>query len=201
MTDAILFDLFGVIARNQSPEGKDHLCRTAGVTDGFRGGFWDAYWSLRPPYDRGQVTGRAYWQQVGQALGTRFSPARVDALIAADIAGWDDVDDRMVALIEKLAAAGRRLALLSNIPEDLAAHYETHHPWLRHFDPRAFSCRIGHAKPSHATYLWCRDALAIPAGRILFVDDRQENLDAARSLGLRTHLFTSPDHLAQALGL
>ncbi|MFI6603380.1 HAD family hydrolase [Nonomuraea sp. NPDC050536] len=201
MTDSILFDLFGVIARNQSPESKDHLCRTAGVTDGSGGGFWDAYWSLRPPYDRGQVTGHEYWDQVGDALGTRFSPARVDALIAADIASWDDVDDAMVALIDKLAASGRRLALLSNIPEDLAAHYEAHHPWMGHFDPRAFSCRIGHAKPSRDAYLWCRDALAVPADRILFVDDRQDNIDAAQSIGLRTHLFTDAPHLATTLNL
>jgi putative hydrolase of the HAD superfamily len=80
---------------------------------------------------------------VADALRTRFDRRRIAELIEADIAGWSAVDDTMVALVEELVASGRRIALLSNIPEELAVHYETRHRWLQHFQIRAFSCRTG----------------------------------------------------------
>ncbi|MEV0372917.1 HAD family phosphatase [Streptomyces sp. NPDC050636] len=196
MTGTVLFDLFGVIARHQSMAGKDRLARTAGVP---APAFWDAYWALRPPYDRGDVTGPGYWQQVADSLSTRFDDQRIAELVDADIASWSAVDETMVALVEDLAAAGRRIALLSNIPEELAAHYEEHHPWLRHFPIRAFSCRIGHAKPGSDAYRWCQNALHTEPDRILFVDDRQDNIRAAEATGMHGHLFTTPARLREAL--
>ncbi|MGW2231989.1 HAD family hydrolase [Streptomyces formicae] len=194
----ILFDMFGVIARHQSPDGKDRVAAIAGAPDT---AFWDAYWGLRQPYDRGDVTGPAYWRRVADELGTDFDERRIAQLVEADIASWSAVDETMVALIEELAAAGRPIALLSNIPEELAAHYEERHSWLKRFQVRAFSCRIGHAKPEPGAYLWCLEALGAAPDDILFVDDREENIRAAEALGLRGHLFTSPAHLREALGL
>ncbi|MEE4417804.1 HAD family hydrolase [Streptomyces bugieae] len=195
-TPTLLFDLFGVIARHQSAEGRDRLARTADVD---APAFWEAYWALRPPYDRGEVTGPGYWQRLADALDTRFDSRRITDLIEADIASWNAVDDAMVAFVEELAASGRRIALLSNIPEELAAHYETHHPWLRHFPVRAFSCRIGHAKPEPDAYRWCLNALHEEPDRILFVDDRQENIQAAEATGIHGHLFTTAARLREAL--
>ncbi|MFE0380839.1 HAD family hydrolase [Streptomyces inhibens] len=196
MTSTVLFDLFGVIARHQSPEGKDRLARTAAVP---AVAFWDAYWAQRPPYDRGDVTGSGYWHQVADSLGTHFDDDRIARLIEADIASWSAVDETMVALIEELAASGRRIALLSNIPEELATHYEEHHGWLKRFHLRAFSCRIGHAKPEPDAYRWCQNALRATPDRILFVDDRQDNVRAAEAIGIRGHLFTTPARLRETL--
>ncbi|MFD8980868.1 HAD family hydrolase [Streptomyces sp. NPDC059564] len=196
MTDTVLFDLFGVIARHQSPEGRDRLVATAGVPGP---AFWDAYWSLRPPYDRGDLAGPGYWRAVAEALGVRFDASRITALTEADVDSWSGVDEEMVGLLGELAASGRPIALLSNIPEELAAHYERHHPWLGLFGVRAFSCRIGHAKPEPDAYVWCLRALGLEADRVLFVDDREENIRAARALGLRGHLFTGPAALRRVL--
>ncbi|RYJ24740.1 HAD-superfamily hydrolase [Streptomyces sp. L-9-10] len=196
MTDTVLFDLFGVIARHQSPAGQDRLTATAGVP---APAFWETYWALRPPYDRGEVTGPEYWRQAAGLLGTHFDDRRIAALVEADIASWNAVDDDMVALVGELAAAGRRIALLSNIPEELAVHYEEQHRWLKHFEVRAFSCRIGHAKPEPGAYAWCLRALGLEPGRVLFVDDRDENIRAARAAGMHGHLFTTPARLRETL--
>ncbi|MFE6686402.1 HAD-IA family hydrolase [Streptomyces sp. NPDC057743] len=177
--------------------GKGELERLAGV-DGSE--FWDAYWALRAPYDRGDVDGPGYWRRLGERLGTRFDERRVAELIAADVSSWSAVDDAMVGLVAELAAGGRRLGLLSNIPEELARYYEAQHAWLGHFEVRAFSCRIGHAKPEPAAYDWCRRALSAPSERILFVDDREGNVRAAEAVGMHGHLFTSPEGLRARLG-
>ncbi|MFI7320909.1 HAD family hydrolase [Streptomyces venezuelae] len=196
--DVVLFDMFGVIARHQSEEGKARLADLAG---GPAPAFWDAYWGLRQPYDRGDVNGVAYWKRVADAVGTAFDDARVARLVEADLASWSAVDDTMVALVEELAAAGQPVALLSNIPEELAAHYEERHSWLKHFQVCAFSCRIGHAKPEPGAYRWCLDALGAEPGRVLFVDDREENIRAAEAVGVRGHLFTTPARLRGVLHL
>ncbi|MEV7545661.1 HAD family phosphatase [Streptomyces sp. NPDC089915] len=195
----VLFDMFGVIARTQSPAGRARLVGAAGAEPD-PDPFWEAYWSLRPPYDSGRLTGPGYWELVAGALGTRFDAERTAALIEADVASWSAVDEEMVGLVGELAASGRTVALLSNIPEELAAYYERHHPWLAHFRVRALSCRIGHAKPDPAAYAWCLRELGVPAGGVLFVDDREENVRAARTAGMRGHVFTSAARLREALG-
>ncbi|MEU0239983.1 HAD-IA family hydrolase [Nocardiopsis sp. NPDC006198] len=194
--DIVLFDLFGVIACHQSEEGRDRLVR---VADAPAPAFWKAYWDLRPDYDRGDVDGPGYWDRMGRALGARFDERRVADLVEADIASWSAVDAAMVSLVAELADAGRTVALLSNIPEELAAHYEAEHPWFDRFRVRGLSCRIGHAKPEEGAYLWCRDALGADAERILFVDDREDNIRAAEGVGMRGHVFTSRDLLAEVL--
>ncbi len=192
----MLFDLFGVIAYPQSTEGWDRLVDLTGASVP---ALWDAYWALRPPYDRAEVTGPEYWRQVAGALGSRFDDDRIAALVEADIDSWSRVDTRVIALIEELGASDRRLALLSNIPEELAAHYEARHSWFDHFRVRGFSCRIGHAKPDPDAYRWCLDALGTEPDRVLFVDDRPENVRAAEAIGLAGHLFTTPGRLRNAL--
>ena len=188
MTEVILFDLFGVIARDQSPEAVHALTTVAGFA---APAFLDAYWRHRAPYDRGTVTAGEYWQGVAAELGITFDADRIRALIAADMASWEAVDEQMVDLIEQIAATGVRLALLSNIPADLAAFYEQHHHrWLRRFEIVAFSCRIGLAKPDPRAFRWCCDTLGVTPEQVLFIDDRAENIHAAERLGLHTHQFT-----------
>ncbi|MEU6820770.1 HAD family phosphatase [Streptomyces atriruber] len=194
--DVVLFDMFGVIARHQSADGKERLAALAGEP---APAFWDAYWGLRHSYDRGDVTGAAYWRQVADALGTDFDDARIARLVEADLASWSAVDATMVALLDELTAAGQPIALLSNIPEELAAHYEERHSWLKLFQVCAFSCRIGHAKPEPEAYRWCLDALGVEPGRVLFVDDREDNIRAAETVGVRGHLFTTPARLREVL--
>ncbi|WP_063857164.1 MULTISPECIES: HAD family hydrolase [unclassified Kitasatospora] len=148
MTDTVLFDLFGVIAHDQASDGRNRLASLAGVSDVGERAFWDAYWQLRPPYDQGLTTGPGYWQQVARSLGTGFDDRQIADLVASDIASWSSVDGAMVDLLGELASSGLRLALLSNIPEELAVHYDSRHAWLDHFELRAYACRIGHAKPA-----------------------------------------------------
>jgi putative hydrolase of the HAD superfamily len=174
----VLFDMFGVIARDQSPE----VMATMSTSPSF----WEAYWAHRPAYDRGDVTATEYWELVGHP-----------PLVEADVASWSRVDDEMVALLGSLHAAGRRIALLSNIPEDHARNFERTYPWLDLFEVRGFSCRIGAAKPEPAAFEWCRDALG--GGEILFVDDRLENVRAAERVGMRGHHFTGIDGLRAVL--
>ncbi|MET9626921.1 HAD-IA family hydrolase [Lentzea sp. NPDC006480] len=175
----VLFDMFGVIARDQNPEVMARMS-----TDPE---FWDAYWKHRPAYDCGDVTAREYWQLVGH-------PPQVER----DVQSWSRVDYEMVAYLHELHRAGQRIALLSNIPEDHAQNFERTYAWLDLFEVRGFSCRIGHAKPEAGAFEWCRSRLG--DDDILFVDDKLENVQAAERLGMRGHHFTGIDGLRSVLG-
>ncbi|MCO4253239.1 HAD family hydrolase [Pseudarthrobacter raffinosi] len=193
--DVLIFDMFGVIADNQSQASRSRLVVTASVPEA---DFWAAYWALRPPYDRGDVTGLHYWTSVAERLNTTFNIVQKHDLIAHDVASWAMVDDRMIELLEELSAT-TRLAILSNIPYEIANHYIARHRWLDLFEVRAFSHHMGFAKPDPDAYKWCLNELGIEPRQALFVDDRAENIRAAAKIGLQGHLFRSPEALIHCL--
>ncbi|MFE0156674.1 HAD family hydrolase [Nonomuraea sp. NPDC059007] len=193
MSDVILFDLYGVIARTQTEQARERLVELAGVP-GER--FWAAYWDCRPDYDAG-LSSAAYWENVAARLGTTF--ADVPALTAADLESWSQSDPEMVALVNELADEGRTLGLLSNIIEDLVPVWERT-DWLRRFAARTFSCRIGVAKPDPRAYEVAAGQLGVPMERILFLDDSEANVRAAREVGMGAEVFTSAAQVRKLVG-
>jgi putative hydrolase of the HAD superfamily len=198
-TTAVVFDLFGVIACAQSPTGQADIVAAAGVPAGRTEEFWHVYWELRPSYDRGRLGGPDYWRSVAGALDRTFDRARIAELIDADCGSWRAVDPRMLDLLDVLARSGLTLGLLSNIPPELADEFLRRHAWLGRFAVLGFSCRIGLVKPEPAAFDWCIRSLGIEPARILFVDDREENVRAARACGMQGHLFTDAATLAQSI--
>ncbi len=198
----IVFDLFGVIARNQTESDKRHIEAIAGLGDPEAiDAFWRAYWKYRPAYDAGQSS-HDYWATVSNALGVSYSTETVNTLIEADLASWCDVEPRMVALIEELAGRGTTMGLLSNIITDLLPRFEAKHGgWLRHFESLTYSCRIGVAKPDPRAYRLCAQALGIAPSEALFFDDNERNVAAARETGMSAEVFTSLERVRERLGL
>ncbi|MEV0390828.1 HAD family phosphatase [Nonomuraea sp. NPDC050643] len=198
MANVIVFDLYGVIARTQSPEARERIAGLAGVPGE---GFWEAYWACRPAYDAGQDSA-AYWEAVGERLGTRF--ADVPALVAADLGSWSHVDAAMVEVVHELADQGHRLGLLSNIIEDLVPVWESGHgDWLGRFASLTYSCRIGVAKPERRAYEICAERMGVTPRDVLFFDDNEVNVLAAREAGMAAEVFESPEQvraLARDLG-
>ncbi|GAA2575150.1 HAD family phosphatase [Actinomadura fulvescens] len=187
MSNVIVFDLYGVIARTQTEEAKRRLEELAGISGA---PFWDAYWGCRPDYDAGQESA-AYWAAVAGRLGATF--ADVPALIEADLESWTDVDEEMVDLVVELADQGRTLGLLSNIISDLVPRFEARHDtWLRRFDALTYSCRIGVAKPDPRAYTICAERLGVTPADVVFFDDSEANVIAAREAGMSAEVFTGP---------
>ncbi|WP_017584439.1 HAD family hydrolase [Nocardiopsis valliformis] len=196
--DAVLFDMFGVVAMDQSPAVRATMAEYSGHG---HDAFWTAYWAPRQDYDRGDLDGPAYWKAVGERLGEPFTSGQVEKFIALDLDSWSRVNEESVALVSELSEAGVRLGLLSNIPAELAERFEELHPHvLGLFPTLGLSCRIGRAKPELGAYRWCLERMGVPAGDVLFVDDNRANVEAARALGFHGHVFTSVPELRQLLG-
>ena len=113
--------------------------------------FSDAYWAHRLDYDRAELDGTTYWQKVAAGVGRSFTAAQVAELIRLDIASWLHLRPGTVTLIEDLAAAGHRLALLSNAPAEVAEAVAGL-PVAAHFEHCAFSYSLRSVKPEPECY-------------------------------------------------
>jgi putative hydrolase of the HAD superfamily len=185
-----LFDYGGVISRWPSEEDLAALAATADVTvEEFSG----AYWRRRAAYDRAEVDGPVYWQQVGLILGRSedYADDDVAKLSRLDTDSWLHLDPAVVELIEELSASGHRLALLSNAPAEIAEAV-AELPVTRHFEHLVFSCQLKIAKPDPACFEAALDLLEAAPDEVIFLDDRADNLVAAAALGIGTIQFSSP---------
>ncbi|GAA2883450.1 HAD family phosphatase [Streptosporangium fragile] len=148
--------------------------------------FHERYWRHRDPYDRGQAP-HAYWSNVlGRSLGADDS--LVARLTEADVASWSHLDPAVLREIEESAGGHRRLALLSNAPEPLAAAIDAA-PWAAAFSHRFYSCRLALAKPDTAIFEKVLRELGAEPAEVTFLDDRAVNVDAAAALGINAVLF------------
>ena len=98
-----------------------------------------------------------------------------------------------VSLIGDLKAAGARVVCGSNT---IDAHYAYHvaHDQYRCFDTVYASHIIGQAKPDITFWHYIKKAeKRYDFADIFFFDDMQPNVDAAASLGIHAHLFTTAD--------
>ena len=184
----VVFDYGGVISQHQ-PAGD--VARLAAVAGCDVSQFTAAYWPGRLSYDSGDLDAGTYWQKVGTTIGRSFSPAEVAELARLDVQSWLHLQEETVTLIQQVAAAGHRLALLSNAPADVAEAISGL-PVAGHFEHLVFSCFLRTAKPDPACYGAALSQLGARAEEVTFLDDRPANVDAATGLGLRGVHFTTP---------
>src|SRR5690606_21784161 len=88
-----------------------------------------------------------------------------------------------VAVLQRLARRGHRLHALSNYPAEKIAFLYRTFPFMQMFHTVVISGLLGVAKPDRAIFDYL---LRLIRGReCLFIDDRPENVQAARRCGLR----------------
>lgn len=200
MAGWVLFDYGAVLCTGQ-PAGDRRALVAAGGLDPDDGPaverFWSAYWADRPAYDRADLDAAAYWERV---LGRTPTGAELAAVDAADVAGWVHPQPGSLAVAAALAAAGTRLALLSNAPASLADAVDEL-PWMQVVPHRYYSCRLRATKPDPAAYAGTLAGLGADPAEVTFVDDRPANVAGAAAVGLRAVLFTDPTTLAADLGV
>ena len=147
--------------------------------------FHAAYWRTRHDYDRGALNGETYWRAVAVNLGQTLSPDDHLALLEADVTLWTQPNLPMIDWAARLQAAGVRTGILSNLGDAMETGILVRCPWLLHFPHRTFSHRLGTAKPDPAIYAHAADGLGVAPETVLFIDDREDNIAAARAAGMQ----------------
>ncbi len=106
---------------------------------------------------------------------------------------------RSAALNHALRAKGITTAILSNIGHETHALACKRYPFLCEFDHNFLSGPMKTLKPEPEIYAAVEAHFGLPPDRLLFTDDRIDNITAAKSRGWQTHHFTSSDGWANAL--
>jgi putative hydrolase of the HAD superfamily len=178
---AVLFDYGLVLTGPADPAARAEMRRVLGVEDER---VQAAYWRYRDAYDRGALSGVAYWHEVAGAVGQTLDAESLAALIAADNALWTQPNQPMIDWAARLQRVGIKTGILSNIGDEMELGVRARFAWLAEFAHHTFSHRLGMAKPDAAIYRHAAEGLGIAAREILFVDDRIENIEAARGVGM-----------------
>jgi putative hydrolase of the HAD superfamily len=178
------------------PSAVDHVLLDAdGVLQHLEGG-----WVARlAPYlgDRAQAFLEAAWSDEHAALrgeedGVEQLARHLDAhgctAPVAEVypAVWHSIDvvPESIALVRRLQEAGYGVHLGTNQQHHRAAYMREELGYDALFATSVYSCEIGHAKPEPAYFTRAAELIGVAPERIVFVDDRAENVAGARAAGL-----------------
>jgi len=178
---AVLFD-YGMVLSNP-PDDVDWRAMER-VLDAEQTSFQAAYWKYRDAYDRGALSAAAYWETVARDLEKVLDAGELGGLIDADTVVWTRPNAEMMEWSARLNRAGIKTGILSNIGDAMELGVLGRFPALREFSHHTFSHRLGIAKPDAEIYRHAVEGLGVPAVETLFVDDREENILAARAIGM-----------------
>ncbi|MGI9232759.1 MAG: HAD family hydrolase [Woeseiaceae bacterium] len=107
--------------------------------------------------------------------------------------------EETIELIRTIRATDNKLFVLSNMSLASITHLEQNHGIWDLFDGVVISCRIQKVKPEIAIYEHLLATHGLEAAETVFIDDMNENLEAASSLGIQTIQFFDPSQCREAL--
>ena len=188
--DGYIFDYGGVLVHHQAEAEQVRMAEIAGIPFDT---FSELYWSTRLEYDKGEVSGAEYWAAIGHRSGKVLSPAVIEQLTELDSVGWMHFDEPMWAWIDELRRAGKRLAILSNMPLDLGETIKARTDRMKRFDFVTLSYEVRSAKPESAIYEHCLEGIGTDPARTVFFDDRIANVQGAEMLGIHGVEFLKRD--------
>jgi putative hydrolase of the HAD superfamily len=194
--DGYIFDYGGVLAHHQTDADQARLARIAEIP---QERFSSLYWDTRLNYDKGSVTASEYWQNIGRGANKTLSDAVIEQIVDTDNRSWMHFDQAMWDWIGELRAAGKRVAMLSNMPRDLGEALASKTDRLRAFDHVTVSYDVRSAKPEPAIYEHCLAGIGTAPERTIFFDDRVANVQGAESLGIHAIEFLNRDDVLRRM--
>lgn len=189
----IMFDMGGVIANSSSME---NICKKLGISKNDYRLFQldseghNTYQQLSV----GSITTEDYWENFSNNAKKEISLDYFKEL-------YNPVLNYSLMLqIKKLKEKKYRVICGTNT---IKSHFEMHHQLgnYANFDFVYSSHLMGVKKPNPEFFNEVIEAEQVLAGNILFVDDDKENIEAARKIGMKTHLFISNESLTSALSV
>jgi putative hydrolase of the HAD superfamily len=187
---AVLFDYGNVISQ---PQGRAEVAAMAAILNSPIDRFQEVYWADRLAIDRAAITPEAYWDAIGSRLSHPFTETERQRITELDNLSWSYPDPIMLDWAAALRRAGMKTGILSNMPITVRAHLRACCEWLPVFDHSCYSCDVRLAKPEPEIFLQTLAGLGEAPGDVLFLDDREENIDAALALGIQSIRYRSPE--------
>lgn len=122
-------------------------------------------------------------------------PGSVDDFVEKWLESENLADSRLVDLVKDLRSNGWLCGLGTNQEANRANYIRKIMGFDSLFDYLFFSCDLGSIKPEREFFDKARSSLRCDADAILFIDNEQHYVDAAKSAGWNGRLFTSLENL------
>ncbi|MEM6692548.1 MAG: HAD family phosphatase [Planctomycetota bacterium] len=199
----VYFDLGNVLFSFDPEVACQNVAKLVGVkAEAARSAIYDS--GLQDDFEHGRVSVKGFGVRVSDALGITSDLAEdAIALAAADM--FHPIEE-MVPVLDGLQQRGMPIGILSNTCE---SHWrflvDTKHPLLdRKFDSVILSYEVASMKPDDQIYraaeLGCSASQSeVQSSGILFVDDKRENVEAARLRGWRAEVISSTEDVQLAI--
>jgi putative hydrolase of the HAD superfamily len=186
-----------VLTAGQDMEAHAELLRITGLP---LEQFESLYWADRHAYDEGKLSGITFWQKFIRDAGLdQLNQTAIETLNQVDARMWTTQNPAMLAWQQALKARGLLTGILSNMGDHVLENIEREFDWIHRFDALVWSFQLGMAKPDPAIYHAVLSKLGTDPAETLFIDDKQVNIEAARSLGMCAIQFTDVAQLRQDL--
>ncbi|HVZ83777.1 MAG TPA: HAD family phosphatase [Terracidiphilus sp.] len=187
---AVIFDYGMVLTGQPDLDAHAEMVRISGLPAEH---FERLYWADRHAYDEGKLNGITFWNRI--LKDANLPPSAVAQFNAADTRMWGTTNPGMVTWQAALKQHGLKTAILSNMGDSIHEHITRAHAWITNFDVLVWSYELHVAKPEPEIYLHTLRQLAVQPQEALFLDDKIENIAAARALGIRGIQFSTIDKL------
>ena len=194
--DVILFDIGGVLLTNGWGAGERSNVLASFNLD--RADFEKRHPVPNDAWERDAISAEAYLEETVFYEPRSFS---MDDFLAAICAESAELPDGGLGILKELAASGKAMVGCLNNEARLPNEYRLRQFKLRdYFEVALSSCYLGLRKPKVAIYQRALDILGRPARRVLFIDDRPENVAGAAKVGIKAIQFSGADALRRDLG-
>jgi glucose-1-phosphatase len=133
-----------------------------------------------PNLQDGRISARDWHLHIVRRLGGNLTYEQfIQAWNAALLPETLQPDSLWAGLAQKY-----RLSLLSNTDPIHVAHMESTFTFFKYFPVRIYSCVVGSSKPNPVIYQDALRATKVKANEAVYIDDLEENVAAAKSLGM-----------------
>jgi putative hydrolase of the HAD superfamily len=191
--EALLFDLGKVLVDFDFERGIRRFAARCSVPGGqFAQILMNDQWVRR--YECGEITSADYLRYLQESGALQMD---IDEFHES----WSSVFLPGLIVPESLLASLRQrypLILVSNTNESHAGFIARQYRVFDYFDHRILSHEVGSMKPDYKIYEAAIAAAGKPPEALFFTDDREENVQAARELGIHAHRFETVEGLLRA---
>lgn len=141
-------------------------------------------------YETGKINTAEFLRELNRSLNTDIDESEFNALWNATFR--ENLE--MSRLLGSLKDA-YKLYLLSNTNESHYSFIQEQYDVARHFEELILSYEVGAAKPDLEIYREVLKRSGMDARHCVFIDDLEDNVKAARQLGMNAIVFTGHDDL------
>lgn len=193
--EAIVFDLGGVLVDVDFRRALERWAAAAGMpvaTLASRFRRDEAYCA----HERGELDDRRYFARLRGALGIDIGDEEM-------LAGWNAALGEplpgIAPLVERLAREWPLYVFSNTNPAHVAHFTPRYRELLLHFRHVFTSCELGARKPEPQAFAHLAAAVGLRPEKLLFFDDLDENVRAARQAGLQAERVTRAGQIEAAL--